>query len=343
MPAAICSHENTAPHSSASLPFRRQSSSHLYGFSNRLYLLSFRSVPRYERYDVAQERVLAQPGWQGSPLLVKHPPEKKGFPFRKFIRLARRRLQNPLLQLRKWCTMTNAARTRRTFRWPGAARELVRTHLANQVAQRPSAHDMKLLVTKLVEISGNPRKACWRFVRTAGLTSKRNYRQWTKTEQQKLLDLIASHTLPEVTLLLRRSTTSVRAMLHRLGASARMGEDWFTKHALAEALHVRSEEVQKWIDRGWLRSRVLPANGLKREVIDADEFCQFCKQHRSEIVGRRLNLERLSFVQNFVFPPSHIELLAVREAKREQAAYDRQRGREGAQLSDEDDALTSMV
>jgi hypothetical protein len=239
--------------------------------------------------------------------------------------------------------MTYPSRTRRTFRWPGAARELVRAHLVNQQAQRPTAQDMKLLVTKLVEISGNPRKACWRFVRQVGLTSKRNYRQWTRAEQQRLLDLMTRHSLSEVTVLLRRSATSIRAMLHRLGASARMGEDWFTKHALAEALHVRSEEVQKWIDRGWLKSRVLPTNGLKREVIDADDFCQFCKQHRSEIVGRRLNLERLSFVQTFVFPPSHTELLAVRESKKEQAAYDRQLRKEAPQQSDEDDALTSTV
>jgi hypothetical protein len=56
-------------------------------------------------------------------------------------------------------------------------------------------------------------------VRQSGLTSKRSYRQWRKAEQQKLLDLIASHTLPEVTVLLRRSPTSVRAMLHRLAIS----------------------------------------------------------------------------------------------------------------------------
>jgi hypothetical protein len=230
--------------------------------------------------------------------------------------------------------MACPARTRRTFRWPGAARELVQVQVSNPQAQ-PNAHDMKLLVTKLVEISGNPRKACWRFLRQAGLTSKRTYRPWTKAEQQRLLDLMALHSLSEVTLLLRRSATSIRAMLHRLGASARMGEDWFTKHTLAEALHVRSEEVQKWIDRGWLKSRVVPTSGLKREVIDADDFCQFCKQHRSEIVGRRLNMERLSFVQTFVFPPSHMELLAVREAKKEHAAYDRQLRKEAAPVSED--------
>ena len=86
-------------------------------------------------------------------------------------------------------------------------------------------------------------------------------------------------------------------------------------------------------------SKVLPANGLKREVIDADEFCQFCKQHRSEIVGRRLNPDRLNFVQTFVFPPSHMELLAVREAKKERAAYEHQQRRQPGEVSEDDDAL----
>jgi len=231
--------------------------------------------------------------------------------------------------------MSSPIRTRRTFRWPGTAHELVREHLAKPQGQRLEEDEMKALVSRLLEISGNPRRACWRFVRNAGITSRRNYRQWTKPEQQRLLDLMASHSLAEVTILLRRSVTSIRAMLHRLGASARMGQDWFTKHTLAEALHVRSEEVQKWIDRGWLKSRVVPTSGLKREVIDADDFCQFCKQHRSEIVGRRLNMERLSFVQTFVFPPSHMELLAVREAKKEHAAYDHQLRKEVAPASED--------
>jgi hypothetical protein len=42
------------------------------------------------------------------------------------------------------------------------------------------------LITRIAAVSGNPRAACWRFVRQMGITSKRNYRPWTKTEQQKL-------------------------------------------------------------------------------------------------------------------------------------------------------------
>lgn len=142
------------------------------------------------------------------------------------------------------------------------------------------------------------------------------------------MELIGSNSLAEVTLLLRRSSGSVRSMLHRLGANARMGQDWFTKHALAEALHIRAEEVQKWIDRGWLKCRTPGDGGVKRQLIDADDFCEFCKQHAKEVVGNRLNIDRLNFVQTFVFPPSHAELLPVRSAKKEQEAYEDQVKRE---------------
>jgi hypothetical protein len=239
----------------------------------------------------------------------------------------------------------NQPASRRTFRWPGVAREMVRTYL-NAAATEVSGKDehgaqigLKALITRIAAVSGNPRGACWRFVRQSGVTSKRTYRQWTKTEQQKLLDLISLHSLQEVTVLLRRSPTAVRSMLHRLGASARMGQDWFTKHTLAEALHVRAEEVQKWIDRGLLRSRIVETSGLQRQIIDAEDFCDFCKRHRREIVGHRLNADRLSFVQTFVFPPSHMELLPVREAKKEQAAYDEQMKKDASREEDVDDEL----
>ena len=193
----------------------------------------------------------------------------------------------------------------------------------------PGEHTaVQALITRIAAISGNPRGACWRFARRLGVVSKPSSRPWTRTEQQKLLELIASHSLAEVTLLLRRSTGSVRSMLHRLGANARMGQDWFTKHALAEALHIRAAEVQKWIDRGWLKYRLVGTDGLKRQLIEADDFCEFCRQHGKEILGNRLNVHRLNFVQTFVFPPSHAELLPVRSAKKEQEAYHEQMKKE---------------
>jgi hypothetical protein len=222
-----------------------------------------------------------------------------------------------------------AGRRRRTFRWPKEARELVRIHLNAQRAQpreQNSDDEVRVLVTKLVEVSRNPRDACWRFMRQSGIAGRRPYRQWPEGAQQKMLDLIAVQPLPEVAIAMRRSPGSIRSMLHRLGASARMGQDWFTKYTLAEALRIRAQEVQRWITLGWLKCRVVQTGKLQREVIDADDFTEFCKQHGKEVVGRRLNIDRLNFVQAFVFPPSHAELLPVRESKKERAAYEEQMG-----------------
>jgi len=101
-----------------------------------------------------------------------------------------------------------------------------------------------------------------------------------------------------------------------------MGRDWFTKYTLAEALHIRATEVQRWIDQGWLKARIVETGRLKKEIIYADDFAEFCKRYRTVVVGRRLSMDRLDFVRNFVFPPSHVELLPVRESKKERAAFD---------------------
>jgi hypothetical protein len=231
------------------------------------------------------------------------------------------------------------SRKRRVFRWSGAARETARAYLnARRHSEEPQQDvptDLKSLIARLVEVSGNPRDACRRFLRQVGVGEKQSYRPWTNKEQQKLLDLIVSHPVHETTLLLRRSPASIHSMLRRLGANGRMGQDWFTKYTLAEALHIRAEEVQKWIDQGWLQCRIVQTGKLKKEIIDAEDFCDFCKHHRAAIVGRRLNSERLSFVQIFVFPPSHTELLPVREAKKEQAEYEEQMKKENSSAAQE--------
>ena len=93
---------------------------------------------------------------------------------------------------------------RRTFRWPGAARDLLKAYLTSSDYRSSgpgSKVGLKALITRLAAVSGNPRGACWRFARQAGIKAKRSYRPWTKPEQQKLLNLMSSHSLEEVTLL----------------------------------------------------------------------------------------------------------------------------------------------
>jgi|SRR5579862_154503 len=238
------------------------------------------------------------------------------------------------------------SRKRRVFRWSGAAREMVRGYLHAkkypQAARQGIPDNLKALVARLVEISGNPRDACRRFARLMGIREKQPCRRWTDKEQQKLLDMIASHPVHEVAGLLRRTMPSIHSMLRRLGANGRIGQDWFTKYTLAEALHIRTEEVQKWIARGWLKCRIVETGKLKKEIIDAADFCEFCKQHRSAIVGRRLNFDRLDFVQTFVFPPSHVELLPVREAKKEQSEFEAQMKKEAGSAAQDAEPLDDL-
>lgn len=204
-------------------------------------------------------------------------------------------------------------RRRRVFRWPKEARELVREHVRRGLpGQGRSESGRKILVTRLAEISGNPRDACIRFLREFGVDQKRRYRQWTKLEQQRLTDLVSTMPVQEAARILGRPPGSVRAMLHRLGLGGRTGREWFTKYSLSRALHTRPEEVQKWIDRGWLKSRTLPLTGTQAKIIDPEDFCRFVKEHGHTAVSRRLSYDALRFVQNYVFPPSHADLLSVR-------------------------------
>lgn len=213
---------------------------------------------------------------------------------------------------------------RRSFRWSKEARELVRSNL------QVRGPDAKNLITNLVELSGNPRDACIRFAHQLGLRAKRTYNKWPQQEQQRLLRLMELYSVREAARRMLRSEFAVYAMLRRMGASATMGQDGFTKYSLAALLHVRPEEIQKWIEKGWLSSHVEGTENLPRVVISGDDFANFCKRYQKLVVGNRLSLDRLEFVRNFVFAPSHAELLPVREAKKECAAYELQiRGERG--------------
>jgi hypothetical protein len=155
-----------------------------------------------------------------------------------------------------------------------------------------------------------------------GVNQKRTYRGWTKPEQQRLLDLITAMPVEEAAKILRRPAGSVRSMLHRFGMGGKTGREWFTKFSLSRALHTRPDEIQKWIDLGWLKSRSLTTAGTKANIIHADDFCQFVKEHGRAAVSRRLTYDALWFVQKYVFPPSHAELLSVRGTYKKHDASD---------------------
>ena len=226
-------------------------------------------------------------------------------------------------------------RKRRVFQWSKQARDLAKEYKQRMIAgQHLGQAHRSALVARLVEISGNPREACLRLLCRSGIAQKRSYREWTKPEQRRLLDLITTMPVDEVAKILRRPAGSVRSMLHRLGMGGRTGREWFTKYSLSRALHTRPEEIQKWIDCGWLKSRSLSSSGMPAKIIYADDFCQFVKEHGHAAVSRRLTYDALWFVQNYVFPPGHADLLSVRGTYKKQdlgeGALDNVEGRSGS-------------
>jgi hypothetical protein len=233
---------------------------------------------------------------------------------------------------------------RRVFQWSKQARDLAREYKQRMIAgQHLAQADRSVLAARLVEISGNPREACLRFLCRSGVAQKRSYREWTKPEQRRLLDLITTMPVDEAAKILRRPPGSVRSMMHRLGIGGRTGREWFTKFSLSRALHTRPEEIQKWIDCGWLKSRSLSSAGLQAKIIYADDFCQFVKEHGHAAVSRRLTYDALWFVQNYVFPPSHADLLSVRGTYKKHGSGDEtdanslsQSGRESEEDQDRD-------
>jgi hypothetical protein len=131
----------------------------------------------------------------------------------------------------------------------------------------------------------------------------------------------------EAARILRRPSASIRSMLHRLGIGGRTGREWFTKFSLSRVLHTRPDEIQKWIELGLLTSRTMNTAGVQAQIIYADDFCEFVKQHGRKVVGRRLTYDALWFVQNYVFPPSHAELLSVRGTYNKRATANEMEGK----------------
>jgi hypothetical protein len=203
---------------------------------------------------------------------------------------------------------------RRLFQWPNEAKELVRNYVES-IKNGAKRNSVVNLTNKLVALTGHPRDACLRFMRQHAIGQKRKYRLWTKPEQQRLVDLLETCTVEEVAKALQRTPGSVRSMLQRLGESAQRGRDWFTIYSLAEALHIRADEVQKWVNNGWLKCRIVEMTGVKKRIIAPDDFSNFVKSHGAKVVGRRLRPEGLSFVQTFVFPPKHAHLLPLRKTQ----------------------------
>ena len=232
------------------------------------------------------------------------------------------------VQNEKLATETSE-RKRSSFKWSGAARNLVREH------PEAGGRDLRQLITKLQKETGYPRRACRLFFKRFGLSLREGHNKWTQENQDELLSLLEQHTVCEAARILARSPKSLYGMLYRLGRSARLSHDWFSVPSLAEALYVSHEKIRSWIRKGWLRATHKKIGARTWTMIKPDDFGDFCRRHTKEVVGNRLHRERLEFVYRFVFPPSHAELLPVRSSKKERAAFEVQMMNEASASADD--------
>jgi hypothetical protein len=125
-------------------------------------------------------------------------------------------------------------------------------------------------------------------------------RSWTGEEIDQVRELLIANPVETVASKIGRSTSSVRQLCGRLGIRVReLRCDLFSVNSLAAAMHVRKAEIRCWIEQGWLEA-VRKDRNIRSATILA-VFNQFC------------------------YVPKHTvgeQLLQVREAKREQAAYE---------------------
>jgi hypothetical protein len=203
---------------------------------------------------------------------------------------------------------------RRTFRWSAQARELVKANL------KTTGYALRQIVTQLVEMTGYPRSACRRFIYRMGNKTKCHYKEWSASEQERLLELLDDHSVASAARQMRRSRSALYGMLRRLEMPASMRQNWLSKRALAQLLQVHVRRVDSWIESRSLKATVIQVGKVTRTVIKSEDFVHFCKEYRDLVIGNRLNSEKLEFLYTFVFPPDHNRLLSVRKHKKERTA-----------------------
>jgi hypothetical protein len=207
-----------------------------------------------------------------------------------------------------------AIEKRRSFKWSARAREIVSDGL--------KTHEFKLrpVVTQLTEITGYPRSACRRFARRMGFKYRIPHRHWPAPDRQRLLEILDKYSVAEAAHRMRCTKASIYSLLRRLKFNSSSRKDFYSLRQAAAMLHIRKEQVDTWIKKGWLHATTVQGDKIKRTMIKPLELARFCREHREEIIGNRLHMERLNFLCEFLYPPDHNRLLGVRQSKKERDA-----------------------
>jgi hypothetical protein len=152
-------------------------------------------------------------------------------------------------------------------------------------------------------------------------------RSWTEEEIDQVRELLVANPIVVVARKVGRSTSSVKHLCSRQGIRIKkLRCDLFSINSLAAAMHVRKAEIVFWIDQGWLDA-TKEGQGRTVAYLISPEALQRClREHLQDLQKRNIRSSTILAVFNqFCYVPKHTvgeQLLQVREAKREQAAYE---------------------
>jgi hypothetical protein len=121
--------------------------------------------------------------------------------------------------------------------------------------------------------------------------------------------MLDKYSVAEAAHRMRCTKVSIYSLQRRLKFNSSSRRDFYSLRQVAKMLHIRKEQVDTWIKKGWLHATTVQGCKLKRTMIKPLDFTRFCKEHREEIIGNRLHLERLDFLCEFLYPPDRNRLL----------------------------------
>ncbi len=183
------------------------------------------------------------------------------------------------------------------------------------------------LVRRLQRHTGCSREACWRFIIRHGLNARAEHRRWTDEEIEQAREDLTKYSVEEVARKLKRTPKALRCALQRNDLSVRdVRCDCFSVDALARLLHVRKQEVLRWINEKWLPATIRGEGRQRSYSITPEGFAHLYKKHLHDLLATRRmsNLSLFEAFFQYCYAPKHTvgeQLLDVRRDKRERKAY----------------------
>jgi hypothetical protein len=182
------------------------------------------------------------------------------------------------------------------------------------------------LIKTLQKTSGRSRRDCVLLIHQC-VQEKIPRRSWTEEEIDQVRELLVANPVEVVAKKIGRTPSSVKHLCSRVGIRSReLRCDLFSVNGLAAAIHVRKTEIDVWIEQGWLEALRDDETRPTSYKISPEALQRCLREHLSDLQKRNIRSANiLAVFQQYCYVPKHTvgeQLLQVREAKREQAAYD---------------------